>query len=94
MNTEEFMEMRLRGGLPRANAVKYVAEKHDVNLLSCVCAIDRAVLPPLLKYWVPGVEVSGDKLVFDAHASGARAGSRKERGDLPTYLFGIHDALL
>jgi len=59
LNTEEFMEMRLRGGLPRANAVKYVAEKHGVNLLTCICAIDRAVLPPLMRYWVPGVEVSG-----------------------------------
>jgi hypothetical protein len=30
-----------------------------VNLLTCMCAIDRAVLPPLMDYWVPGVEVSG-----------------------------------
>jgi len=51
--------MRLRGGLPRANAVKYVQERHGVNLLTCICAIDRAVLPTLLQYWVPGVEVSG-----------------------------------
>ncbi len=30
-----------------------------MNLLTCICAIDRAVLPTLLQYWVPGVEVSG-----------------------------------
>jgi hypothetical protein len=24
-----------------------------------VCAIDRATLPPLMEYWVPGVQVSG-----------------------------------
>jgi hypothetical protein len=30
-----------------------------VNLLTCICAIDRATLPPLLEYWVPGVEVAG-----------------------------------
>ena len=59
LNTEEIMETRLRGGLPRANAVKHVHEKHGVNMLSCVCAIDRAVLPPLMDYWVPGVEVTG-----------------------------------
>ena len=53
------MEQRLRGGLPRANAVKYVHEKHGVNMLGCVCAIDRAVLPPLMDYWVPGVDVTG-----------------------------------
>ena len=53
------MELRMRGGFPRANAVKYVKEKHGVNMLSCVCAIDRAALPPLMRYWVPGVDVCG-----------------------------------
>jgi hypothetical protein len=53
------MEMRLRGGLPRANAVRFVHEKHGVNLLTCVCAIDRAVLSSLMEYWVPEVVVSG-----------------------------------
>lgn len=59
LNTDEYMEMRMRGGLPRANAVKYVHEKHGVNMLACICAIDRAVLPPLMNYWVPGVDVTG-----------------------------------
>ena len=59
LGSDENMDMRLRGGFPRANAVKYVHERNDVNLLSCICAIDRATLPPLLQYWVPGVEVSG-----------------------------------
>jgi hypothetical protein len=53
------MELRLTGGLPRANAVKYVHEKHGVNMLSCVCAIDRAALPALMDYWVPEVDVCG-----------------------------------
>ena len=59
LGTDENMEMRLRGGFPRANAVKFVHEKHGVNLLTCICAIDKATLPPLLQYWVPGVEVGG-----------------------------------
>jgi Fe-S oxidoreductase len=59
LGTDENLEMRLRGGFPRANAVKYVKEKHGVNLLACICAIDKATLPPLLEYWVPGVEVAG-----------------------------------
>jgi Fe-S oxidoreductase len=59
LGTDENFEMRMRGGLPRANAVKYVHEKHGVNLLTCICAIDKATLPPLLEYWVPGVEVAG-----------------------------------
>jgi len=59
LGTDENMEMRLRGGLPRANAVKYVHETEDVNILLCICAIDKATLPPLLEYWVPNVEVGG-----------------------------------
>lgn len=59
LGTDENMDIRLRGGLPRANAVKYVHEKNDVNILLCICAIDKATLPPLLEYWVPDVEVGG-----------------------------------
>lgn len=59
LGTDENLEMRLRGGFPRANAVKYVRQKHGVNLLTCICAIDKATLPTLLQYWVPGVEVAG-----------------------------------
>ena len=59
LNAGENMEMRMAGGLPRANAVKYVHEAFGVNMLACVCAIDRAALPPLMEYWVPGVDVTG-----------------------------------
>jgi Fe-S oxidoreductase len=59
LNTDEFMEMRMRGGLPRANAVNFVHEKHDVNTLATICAIDRAVLTSSMNYWVPGVNVVG-----------------------------------
>jgi Fe-S oxidoreductase len=59
LNAGENMELRMRGGLPRANAVKYVHDKFGVNMLSCVCAIDRAVLPALMEYWVPEVNVTG-----------------------------------
>jgi Fe-S oxidoreductase len=59
LGTDENLEMRLRGGLPRANAVRYVHDKYGVNILLCMCAIDKATLPPLMDYWVPGVEVGG-----------------------------------
>jgi len=49
----------MRGGFPRANAVKHVKDKFDVNALVAICAIDRASLPPLMKYWNPGVSVYG-----------------------------------
>ncbi|MGI9860094.1 (Fe-S)-binding protein [Moorella naiadis] len=59
LNADEYMEMRMRGGLPRANAVKYVHDKYGVNMLACICAVDRAVFPALMDYWVPGVGVTG-----------------------------------
>jgi Fe-S oxidoreductase len=74
LGTDENFEMRMRGGYPRANAVRYVHEKHDVNLLACICAIDKATLPPLMEYWVPGVQVGavhellGNALVMKGEA--------------------------
>lgn len=59
LGTDENLEMRLRGGLPRASAVKFVREKHDVNTLACICAIDKATLPAVMDYWVPEVRVCG-----------------------------------
>ena len=59
LNAGENMELRMAGGFPRANAVKYVHETFGVNMLACVCAIDRAALPASMGYWVPEVEVTG-----------------------------------
>ena len=59
LNAGENIELRMAGGLPRANAVKYVHEKFGVNTLGTICAIDRAALSTLMEYWVPDVEVYG-----------------------------------
>ncbi len=59
LNTEEIMDLRMRSGMPRGNALRYVQEKHGVNHMACICALDRATLPPLANYWAPGVNVSG-----------------------------------
>jgi Fe-S oxidoreductase len=59
LNAGENMELRMMGGFPRANAVKHVHNKYGVNMLACICAIDRAALPTLMDYWVPGVNVTG-----------------------------------
>ncbi len=59
LNAGEDMELRMRGGMPRANAVKHVHEKHGVNMMACICAIDRAALPTLMEYYVPEVNVCG-----------------------------------
>jgi Fe-S oxidoreductase len=59
LGSDENLEARLLGGYPRANAVRHVQQKHGVNLLTCICAVDKATLPTLMEYWVPGVEVAG-----------------------------------
>jgi Fe-S oxidoreductase len=59
LNASEDMELRMKGGFPRANAVKFVAEHYGVNMLANVCAIDRATLKALMEYWVPSVNVCG-----------------------------------
>jgi Fe-S oxidoreductase len=59
LNASEDMELRLRGALPRANALKHVREKFGVNTLANICQIDRATLQTLVDYWVPGVAVRG-----------------------------------
>jgi Fe-S oxidoreductase len=59
LNASEDMELRMKGGFPRANAVKFVRDHYGVNMLANICAIDRASLPPLMDYWVPGVKVTG-----------------------------------
>jgi Fe-S oxidoreductase len=59
LNAGENMELRMKGALPRANAVRFVHEKHGVNMLANICAIDRATLTTAMDYWVPGVKVTG-----------------------------------
>ncbi|MBC8413866.1 MAG: (Fe-S)-binding protein [Nitrospira sp.] len=59
LNAGENMEIRMRGGMPRANAVKKVRDKHGVNMLANICAIDRATLSALMDYWTPDVGVCG-----------------------------------
>ncbi|MFC1575315.1 sulfate reduction electron transfer complex DsrMKJOP subunit DsrK [Gemmatimonadota bacterium] len=67
LGTDENMEMRLRGGLPRGSAVRHVQETHGVNQLAAMCAIDRATLVTVCDYWAPGVKVTGiTELVVNA----------------------------
>jgi Fe-S oxidoreductase len=59
IGTDENLEMRLRGGMPRGNAARYVRDKHGVNICLCMCAIDKATLPAVMDYWAPGVDIGG-----------------------------------
>ncbi|PKK84338.1 MAG: menaquinol oxidoreductase [candidate division Zixibacteria bacterium HGW-Zixibacteria-1] len=80
LGTDENLEMRLRGGYPRGNAVRYVQEKHDVNLLACMCAIDKATLPAVVDFWAPGVQIGSlHELVGNALVM---TGEKEDRTDL------------
>ncbi|AGA67796.1 Fe-S oxidoreductase [Desulfitobacterium dichloroeliminans LMG P-21439] len=59
LNASENMAERMTGGFARANAVKHVQDKHGVNMLANICAVDRAAFPALMDYWTPGVGVTG-----------------------------------
>lgn len=76
LGNDENMEMRLRGGLPRGSALRYVRDKHGVNMMACICAIDRATLIPLAEYWSPGVDITG---VHELVANAMILNGEKER---------------
>ncbi len=59
LGTDENFEMRMRGGMPRANAAKFVHEQYGVDMMACICAIDKATLSPLMEYWLPEVQICG-----------------------------------
>ena len=89
LGNDENMEMRLRGGLPRGQAVTQVRDKHGVNHLACVCAIDRATLPPLVEYWAPGVEVTGvHELVGNALVMDGETARQKDLRGRPMFETG------
>ena len=86
LGNDENMEMRLRGGLARGHAVAHVRDRHGVNMLACICAIDKATLPPLVEYWAPGVDVCGvhelvgNALVMPGECESRRDGTINLRG--------------
>ena len=59
LGNDENIDMRMRGAFPRASALRHVRDKHKVNHLLCMCAIDRATLSALTEYWAPDVSVGG-----------------------------------
>ncbi len=59
LGNDENIDMRMRGAFPRASALRHVRDKHNVNHLLCMCAIDRATLTALTEYWAPEVSVGG-----------------------------------
>ncbi|MEO5378161.1 MAG: (Fe-S)-binding protein [Magnetococcus sp. DMHC-6] len=76
MLTDELMDLRIKGALPRVIALKRVMESHHVNFLGLICAICKAQFTKILPlYGIPMDTVGGvHQLVSNAIHLGAKRG--------------------
>ena len=49
--TDDLMELRVKGALPRMEALKQVADQHGVNFMATICAICKAQFSKVLPYY-------------------------------------------
>ncbi|HSD61405.1 MAG TPA: (Fe-S)-binding protein, partial [Burkholderiales bacterium] len=49
--TDELMELRVKGALPRMEALKRVVDEHGVNFMATICAICKAQFTKVLPYY-------------------------------------------
>ncbi|WP_018952984.1 sulfate reduction electron transfer complex DsrMKJOP subunit DsrK [Thioalkalivibrio sulfidiphilus] len=71
--TDDLMELRVKGALPRMQALKHVVEEHGVNQLVAICAICKSQFSKVLPYYgfemdqiVSLHQLVGDALVMDS----------------------------
>lgn len=73
--TDDLIELRVKGALPRMEALKHVVEEHGVTHMVAICAICKSQFSKVLPYY--GFEMDqilslhqlvGDALVFEAQA--------------------------
>jgi Fe-S oxidoreductase len=58
--TDELMDVRIQGAMPRMQALHKVRESHGVNYLALICAICKAQLTKVLpKYGIPADTAGG-----------------------------------
>ncbi|OSM00431.1 putative Fe-S oxidoreductase [Magnetofaba australis IT-1] len=74
--TDELMDLRIQGALPRVTALKQVMENDNVNFLALICAICKAQFTKVLPYYgIPMDTVGGvHQLVSNAIQLGAKKG--------------------
>jgi len=46
--TDDLMELRVKGALPRMEALKSVVDQHGVNFMAAICAICKAQFSTVL----------------------------------------------
>ncbi len=49
--TDDLLELRVKGALPRMEALKNVVDEHDVNFMATICAICKAQFTKVLPYY-------------------------------------------
>jgi Fe-S oxidoreductase len=49
--TDDLLEIRVKGALPRMEALKQVADRHGVNFMAAICAICKAQFSKVLPYY-------------------------------------------
>ena len=66
--TDELLDLRVKGALPRMEALKQVVDAHGVNFMATICAICKAQFSKVLPYYGFEMEMVGGvhQLVGDA----------------------------
>jgi Fe-S oxidoreductase len=74
--TDELMDLRVKGVLPRANALQEVMTRHGVDTMAMICAICKAQFTKVLPYYdIPMDTVASvHQLVSDAVVLGGKKG--------------------
>ena len=49
--TDELLDLRVKGALPRMEALKAVVDEHGVNFMATICAICKAQFSKVLPYY-------------------------------------------
>ena len=72
--TDDLMELRVKGALPRMEALKYVVETHGVTHMAAICAICKSQFTKVLPYYGFTMDqiVSVHQLVSNAIVLGAK----------------------
>jgi Fe-S oxidoreductase len=72
--TDDLMELRVKGAMPRMQALKDVTERHQVTHLAAICAICKSQFTKVLPYYGFTMDqvVSVHQLVSDAIVLGAK----------------------
>jgi len=72
--TDDLVELRVKGALPRMQALQQVVEEHGVNYLAAICAICKSQFTKVLPYYKHPMDMIGSVhgLVSNAIVLGAK----------------------